>query len=150
MPSDAFILGMIRTLFSGISKLSPIFMTFDMIPNLQPQYLLDTIVRTCAEVRSNNNLKPKGPPQPKQHANGAVGGGQGAKGDGKKGGKGGKGKGKISDVDGQGWSHIGAGVGGAEWNWAAGSDWGTAAEAVSGWPPAAAQWSSQAEAATLP
>ncbi len=37
MPSDAFVMGMIRTFFSGINKLSPIFMTFVMIPNLQPQ-----------------------------------------------------------------------------------------------------------------
>ena len=37
-------------------------------------------------------------------------------------------------MDESGWVHIGTG---AEWNWAAGSEWASAAEAVPGWPPAA-------------
>ena len=52
----------------------------------------------------------------------------GGKGGGWKGGKGkDNGKGKISDVDESGWHHVGAG---AECNWAAGSDWAVAAQAV--------------------
>ena len=86
MPSDAFVLGMLRSLFGGISKLSPIFLTFDLLPNMQPQYLLDTIMKTCVEYRSNQNLKaPKVPP--KANANGAVDGKGGGKGKGGKGGK---------------------------------------------------------------
>ena len=57
-------------------------------------------------------------------------------------------KGKISDMDNQGWSHVGAS--GADWNWAAGSEWGTAAEAVPGCPPAASFWPPPVEAATPP
>ena len=89
MPSDVFVLGMLRSLFGGINKLSPIFLTFDLLPNMQPQYLLDTIMKTCVEYRSNQNLKAPKVPVPKANANGAVDGGKGS---GKKGG--GKGGGK--------------------------------------------------------
>ena len=57
MPSDAFVLGMMRFLLGGINKLSPIFLTFDVLPNMQPQYLFDTIMKTGVEFRSNQNFR---------------------------------------------------------------------------------------------
>ena len=78
---------------------------------------------------------------PKGKGNGGPPNFHGGKGWGKGNGKKGKGKDKISDVDEQGWQHVGASS--ADWNWAAGSEWGNAAEAVPGWPPAATQWTRQ-------
>jgi len=88
MPSEAFLLGMLRTLFGNVSKLAPVFTTYDLLPNMAPQHLMDTLMRTCSEFRASQSIKNKAPS--KAIASAATGGGKGdSKG---KAGKGDKGK----------------------------------------------------------
>ena len=91
VPSDAYVLGMLRTLFCDINKLSPVFTTYDLLPGMQPQYLLDTIMKTCVEYTSHNSIQNNAPS--KAHANAASGAGR--KSGGKGGGKRGKGDSKV-------------------------------------------------------
>ena len=69
MPSEAFLLGMLRSLFGNQAKLAPIFATYDLLPNVGPQFLMESLMRTCIDFRANQVLRP----QSKARANAATG-----------------------------------------------------------------------------
>ena len=57
MPTDAFILSILRSLFESHPRLAPVFATYDMMLGVGTYHVMRSIERICVEHRAANAAK---------------------------------------------------------------------------------------------